>query len=471
MLCALFAAPAHGYIADDRWTSTATDGFITSSNARGVPATVTWSLAPDGTNIGASSNLIAFLDGRWGSASGPLSNRPWFTYFEQSFNRFNEISGVNFVYEPNDDGVKFSQVYSSLGVVGKRGDIRLGGKSYGAGSSTLASNYYPDYGDMMVNTDQGNFFGNSANNYRALRNTLMHEIMHGLGIIHVSSTGSYILIEPTLTTVIDGPQLDDVLAVQRLYGDFYEKNGGNDLATRATPLGAISPTQSRSIGTLGNNTVVTTVQKDFVSIDDESDTDFYSFSLAQTLDVTLDLIPQGATYSVGATENSETTFNSKALSNLTLALFDVNGTTILETANATGLGGSESIERQLAAGTYFARVTGSNDNVQLYKLAIAGEALPPTVVFDAADFNEDGHVDGADLLRWQQNVGPSNALADADGDHDSDGADFLLWQRQVTGATTTAAGEPVPEPASWLLLLTAGFGAWRRRRVGSTASH
>ena len=37
---------------------------------------------------------------------------------------------------------------------GVRGDIRIGGKSYGEGSSILASNYYPDYGEMMLNTDR-----------------------------------------------------------------------------------------------------------------------------------------------------------------------------------------------------------------------------------------------------------------------------------------------------------------------------
>lgn len=466
ILCALLAAPAGAYDIHNRWTTTATDGFITSTNARGVPATVTWSLPPNGTVIqsGVTNNLISFLDGLWGTASGPLSNRPWFTYFQQSFNRFNEISGVNFVYEPNDDGVAFSQGFSARGVVGTRGDMRLGGKSYGSGSSTLASNFFPDYGDMVINTDQGSFFGNSANNYRALRNTLMHEIMHGLGINHVVSVDSVFLVEPTLTTARDGPQLDDILAVQRLYGDFYEKNGGNDVVARATPLGTVSPTQPRAIGTLGSSVIVAAGQKDFVSIDDDSDIDFYSFTLSQTLDVTLDLSPQGAAYSVGPGETSQATFNSKALSNLSLALFAANGTTLLASANSTGLGGSESIERQLDAGTYYARVTGSHDQIQLYQLAIAGESPPPMAVFAAADFNQDGHVDGADLLRWQQGMIQRNAWGDADGDLDTDGADFLAWQRQVTGPTTIVAGEPVPEPAGWALAVAAALATAIRSR-------
>ena len=52
------------------------------------------------------------------------------------------------------------------------------------------------------------------------------------------------LIEPILSTSFDGPQLDDVLAIQRLYGDAYEKNGGNDTFSVATSLGPLSSAQS-----------------------------------------------------------------------------------------------------------------------------------------------------------------------------------------------------------------------------------
>jgi hypothetical protein len=51
----------------------------------------------------------------------------------------------------------------------------------------------------------------------------------------------------------------------------------------------------------------------------------------------------------------------------------------------------------------------------------------------AADFNNSGGVDGADLTAWRGAFG-TTANADADGDGDSDGNDFLSWQRQVGGA-------------------------------------
>jgi T5SS/PEP-CTERM-associated repeat protein len=74
----------------------------------------------------------------------------------------------------------------------------------------------------------------------------------------------------------------------------------------------------------------------------------------------------------------------------------------------------------------------------------------------AADFDEDGDVDGADLVLWRLGVGTSSGAlhsqGDADGDRDVDGADFLTWQRQLgSGSIISAANGPVPEPGSAVL--------------------
>lgn len=70
-----------------------------------------------------------------------------------------------------------------------------------------------------------------------------------------------------------------------------------------------------------------------------------------------------------------------------------------------------------------------------------------------ADFDDDGHVDGDDLLVWQGAYG-AGAGADADGDGDSDGRDFLQWQRQF-GAPPLAAIQTlnVPEPGCVALFI------------------
>ncbi len=372
------AAPAHGYIANDRWGSTATNP---STGAQGTPITLTWSFAPDTTLIPDNpsgtlpSDLISFLDTTFGVGPGgdDLTQRPWFASFDQSFARLSAVSGVTYVYEPQDDGYDFADPFfdfSARGILGVRGDVRLGGKTYGPGSNILASNFFPDFGEMMINTTQGALFSNSFNDYLRLRNTLMHEAMHGLGISHVDSDAAF-LIEPVSTVAFDGPQLDDILALQRLYGDALEKNGGNDLFSTATPLGIVSETQSLARGTQGDTTAVAASATDFLSIDDASDTDFFQFTLDAPLDVSILLTPKGTTYNVGPSGGTQAPYDSRAASNLSLALFDANGTTQLgPTIDANGAGAGESMFRRLDPGQYFARVRGDQSEVQLYQISV-----------------------------------------------------------------------------------------------------
>jgi len=74
----------------------------------------------------------------------------------------------------------------------------------------------------------------------------------------------------------------------------------------------------------------------------------------------------------------------------------------------------------------------------------------------AADFNDDGTVNGTDLTIWRGAFGSATG-GDADGDGDSDGADFLTWQRQLgmslSPAAATAAA--VPEPSCGILAAAA----------------
>ncbi|TWU26075.1 lamin tail domain-containing protein [Bythopirellula polymerisocia] len=82
--------------------------------------------------------------------------------------------------------------------------------------------------------------------------------------------------------------------------------------------------------------------------------------------------------------------------------------------------------------------------------------ISPIPIF-TADFDGDGDVDAADLVKWQEAYGLTS-LADADQDGDSDGADFLEWQRQFgSGTPGTESLRTVPEPNSILLIIIVGF--------------
>jgi hypothetical protein len=73
------------------------------------------------------------------------------------------------------------------------------------------------------------------------------------------------------------------------------------------------------------------------------------------------------------------------------------------------------------------------------------------------DFDGDGDVDGADLLKWQQQLGlvglyPENSLAaDANADGVVNAEDLSLWQDNV--ATASASTAAIPEPASATILV------------------
>jgi hypothetical protein len=85
---------------------------------------------------------------------------------------------------------------------------------------------------------------------------------------------------------------------------------------------------------------------------------------------------------------------------------------------------------------------------------IGYSTIIPNPSFSPADFDEDGDVDGTDLLTWR-NAYAINANGDTDNDSDTDGRDFLTWQREYTGAGALAAGNVVPEPGLAITAITA----------------
>ncbi len=483
-LALVFAAPAaEAFIINPGlvpWTTTASG----SRTANGQPVTLTWSIVPDGStiteaNIGSQpSDLIAFLDLEFGSGPGgsDLTQRPWFTYFEQSFDRWEELGGATYLYEPNDDGGTHS---NKSGVLGVRGDVRIGGTSIDGPSGTLAFNFLPpgndegviisQGGDMVLDTDDGDFYDNPANNFRALRNVIMHEHGHGFGLEHVESNTDNLLMEPFINTSFDGPQLDDIRAIHFYFGDANEKsNGGagNGTAALATGLGSLTAGGLLSVGSDADvpDQRIEPDATDFVSVANLADVDFYSFTVDGPTLLDATLTPRGGQFNQSGEGGTPTPFDADARVDLELAVFDSNGTFVLGSSDSAGLGGVESLQDLLLpdAGEYFVRVTGSTDTVQLYELSLFGGG------FLEADFTLDGSVDQADQAIWEAAFG-LNAGGDADGDLDTDLADLLIVQQQF-GQLPPGGGVPtiaaVPEPGGAVLLL--GFftlaGTRRLRR-------
>lgn len=459
-----------------RWSSTATDG---STGSRGDAITLTWGFATEGSAItpaisGESrdrSDLIARLDTIYSETSGSdLTQSSWFDEFEDSYGRWGEISGLTFVYEAFDD--KSNLASGSSGSLGSVADMRIGGHDIDGDFGTLAYNYFPNGpsgGNMVIDTSD-TFYTNTGSDSIRLRNTLMHEVGHGIGIRHLESSNSNQLMEPFINTSFYGPQHDDILSVQRYYGDALEKGGGNDTTSNATSLGTFTGMPATfSIGTDADDNKdekILITESDFISIDGTSDTDIFSFTLSGggNFNVSILMDPKGPLYNEGPQGGSQTARNTKELADLELELLDSVGSVLL-TANANGVGLSELINTFLDPGDYFARVStasGSDDNVQMYRLDVAAKLV--------GDVNLDGAVDFIDLNFLLGNYnGPTTGMMWADGDFDGDGdvafTDLnLLLGNYNAGASPEAILSQIPEPNSLALFTLGGLLIAPRRR-------
>ena len=341
-----------------RWSVTATNG---GGLIQGDPTTITWSYLPDGTNIGgfageppAPSNLVAWLNGIYGSFA------VWHPLFVQVFDRWGELTGIDYVYEPNDDGALFP---NAAGVLGVRGDVRIGAHLIDGNSGILAYNFFPNFGDMVIDSADA-FYNNTANNSLALRNVLAHEHGHGMGLSHVCPINQTKLMEPFFSASFDGPQFDDILGAQRHYGDFFEHN---DTSATATNLGFFGP------GTGGF--------EDELSVDDNSDQNYYSFTVNPTnQEASVTIMPpavgpylSGPQLSSGAC-SAGTLFDPQTVHDLGVEIIDTDGVTVLASANANPAGGTETLSNvplPSGAGPYYVRVFGdTTNNIQPYELTL-----------------------------------------------------------------------------------------------------
>ncbi|BBO33596.1 matrixin family metalloprotease [Lacipirellula parvula] len=459
------AGDAAAFYSNGRWASTASSS---PTAAVGFPVTLTWSIAPDGTPLssGGVSNLVAFLDGRFNYSGGgsDLTLRPWFGQVSQSFTRWTDLSGLTFAFEATDDGATHGNFAGALGI---RGDVRLAGKFIdGVGGTNAMTGFIPN-ADLTVDTGDSPYFGNTANNYRAMRNTLMHEIGHSFGLGHVDSNSAAFLMEGFSNNSFDGPQLDDIRGVQWLYGDKYERlagAGGNGSIAQATSLGVIADGVTLTLGAdAATGTLVLADETNFVSIANANDLDYFAFTVTAPSSVDLTLTPRGASYNerIGGTNDNYTTTNAAQASNLSLELYGlINGVaTLLASAAPQPIGIAElltDVELPTAA-DYFVRVAGDASNLQFYELAISVTHMPVTTL--PGDFDLDGDVDGADFLVWQRGFGNS---------YDAD--DLAVWRENfgATSATATAAAA-VPEPSGALLMAAAFAGLGLVARLRSAA--
>ncbi|MEL6813099.1 MAG: matrixin family metalloprotease [Bacteroidota bacterium] len=432
----------------NRWFTTASDG---GGLGQGDFTTLTWSYVPDGTPIGNGgcgvpgestdpSNFIAFFNGVFGgpTVSGDYTTAPWHAIFVNMFSSWSAASGLTFVYEPNDDGA--TVVTGGAGIVGTRGDFRISGHRLDGNSGVLACNYFPQNGDMIIDTDD-NFYANNPG--LGTSNVLTHEIGHGLGIFHVCPVQQTKLMEPFISTAFNGPQEDDILATNRHYGD---PDGSNDDTASAVFL-----------GNTGNPVSYNRTQR---SIDDNSEVDYFSFTINESSSLNGTLTPTGTQYLSGVQNgdgscSAGSSFNALAVSDLMFEILDTDGVSVLATGNANGAGLSENLMDIIlpTAGTYYVRVSQQGsavDNVQMYDLdvSLVAAVTTPEISFAAITGNGAENTDCAFTdFSVDLNIG-AGASADADITFSIDGASTALQGSDfdlMTSGVTFPAGSTAPQ--------------------------
>ena len=384
---------AFQYFSNSRWSRTAANPAPLARYKRADKIVLTWGIVSDGTMApgltghpvngqAAPSDLRARLNEIYGNES------VWIQHFESVFNSWAERAGIRYVYQAIDDGAPLP---NSPGISSVRPDIRISGRALDGNFGVLATNYGPDSGDMIIDTSDS-FFENVSNNSRLFRNTLAHEHGHGLGLGHVCPVDRTKLMEPIISSVFDGPQLDDTFSIQRSYGDAYEDRDtdlipeDNNTRIRPTDLG-IFPLSTKTIQHL--------------SIDDNDDEDYYRITPpVPGASLRVSLRPIGGNYLEGSQNNDGScspgdNFVAGSVHNLNFRILNSAGA-VVASANSQPAGAAESVSAfvpPIGDLTIHVEPSTTTNRVQLYALDITfiGQvSLPVLSAAAASQLESDG---------------------------------------------------------------------------------
>jgi hypothetical protein len=355
------------FAGNGRWHTTATNG---PTGSRGDPITLTYSFVPDGTMIRTNPAIgdeegTSRLDRALKFQFFTLNSDVWKNKFRAAFERWSQVCGIRYI-EVGDDGADIGRNLNH-GVLGVRGDVRIGGRPIDGIGGVLAYNYFPDFGgDMVLDADgllNAEYFAHPAGDYRYLRNVVAHEHGHGIGLAHVTPNDETKLMESVIQTTTDGPQDDDIRGAQRLYGDTLENN---DTAETATDFGTLP-----------------IIGLENVSTDSAGDLDWHKLDLAGDTTLNVVVSPIGGAYQLGNGDNATPhPVNTRTINRLRITVYGADGTTVLASSEAANPGESTGVNLSIVnTNRCYVLVSNasSTDDVQRYSMLIvavpAGGAL------------------------------------------------------------------------------------------------
>ena len=383
------ASPVLGLNFNDSGGWRAPLSLDTTSVKRGDPTKVAWGIVPDGTRIAypgtTYNNLNASMKARFGADYADM-----FTFI---YNRIGAVSGLELIASPDDGALAGEATPPTANV---RGEIRLVGSDLVAWDNWWGGGWANGPGQgvaAIIHLNMGLNTRPAPPSYSDWLDITMHETGHAIGFAHqriyVNSTTSteYTSSSQHYGSITgfrngDGPQFDDVYAMHRMYGDKWERGGGNDTLATAENLEDLTD-KTRALGTDIVGLSIAADKTDFRSIDGTSDTDCFKFTIALRSDLRFSVAPVGPTYDFEPEGGTRRTFQSARQSALRMVLYDASGVA-LQTVNAAGVGVTRTLARTLGAGTYSLSIAGTEDLNQFYRLDLAAVTnnsvpTPPTI--------------------------------------------------------------------------------------------
>ena len=146
------------------------------------------------------------------------------------------------------------------------------------------------------------------------------------------------------------------------------------------------------------------------------------------------LTPQGTTYSYGPSSLDQTSLDTSTLNALDVQLIGTNGTTVLANGVTSPAGPFKTLSFTVpSAGTYYAKVMGTVDNVQAYKLDVGLTNVTPLGVYlvDTLIDESDGNYAPGDLS-LREAVQLANATS---------GAEQINFAAGLNGTITLSLGQ------------------------------
>ncbi len=357
------------------WTGNGNQG----PSGQALPAQLTYSFPADGVLVGFAGRTGGVqgnqLNSRITTTFGAADLDEGREYIRQALGAWARSAGITYT-EVADSGIQYDQVETRRAEVG---DARIGAIPFG-GSSTIAYNFFPDAptagtggSDMTINLDfwTATQFENAANNYRWMRNLIAHEHGHGLGFIHQVPCTETKLMEPFFSTAFDVLTVDERRGAGSSYGD---RLAPNQSAATATPIAIPNP----------GSVFLADLSLNGAAGPNNSDEDWFTFTVPATRSMSILAIPTGGTYTTGQQSSgctgTTTSLTASSAGNINIELRDAAGTTVLQTASAAAAGSTETLTRTFTAGTYTVRVfdVGPNNSqtVQLYNLRFGPTTEP-----------------------------------------------------------------------------------------------